>query len=590
MRPFVGSSIATLSAALSAQSLPRIANIEMPLRVLLRTSARSTSRRCPTQRMLRRMVQDVFGIVGTTQGPFTIEEAVAEGGFGVVYRALHGAFRAPVALKCLKIPTIPAAQRAIFLERFREEAEMLFRLSANIPEVVRPLHYDVITLNSGLIVPFIALEWLDGRTLWGFIEDRAACGQKPIDCLEAGRILTPVARALEVAHRFPGASGTICVVHRDIKPANIFLTKMRGVDIIKILDFGIAQARDNVSVIAGQMTQSNDTVPLAFTPRYGAPEQWAPKRFGTTGPWTDVWGLAITYLELLAGRAAIDGDPVAIMGTVLDEKRRPTPRSEGIRVPDAIENVMLRALALHPRDRHADAGAFWDDMEQALATVTRSYAPGSRRSPPVRPPSGGYAAVIPGAVPQENNDVLPEEPRSISATKPVTLERSVIDLKVDVDIPPPSRRPESVGAASQSNSNANLDTPSASRPVPSSSMNVDVGSGGSPGARRNNPPAHIVLPSRSSDRPSTSSGRAGSSASILPEPAPEVGTMLGVPVALAAAGVFVRVLDYVGGKYWLGTEHVDIGPLRLTWIAGILIGAGAVLALARLFQYLARQA
>lgn len=66
--------------------------------------------------------------------------------------------------------------------------------------------------------------------------------------------------------------------------------------------------------------------------------------------------------------------------------------------------------------------------------------------------------------------------------------------------------------------------------------------------------------------------------------------MLGVPVALAAAGVFVRVLDYVVSTYWLGTQRVDIGPLRLTWIAGILIGAGAVLALARLLRYLARQA
>lgn len=540
--------------------------------------------------MLRGMAQDVFGIVGTTQGPFTIEEAVAEGGFGVVYRALHGAFRAPVALKCLKISTIPEVQRAVFLERFREEAEMLFRLSANIPEVVRPLHYDVITLSSGLIVPFIALEWLDGRTLWTFIEERAASGQKPVDCLEAGRMLTPVARALEVAHRFPGPSGTVCVVHRDIKPANIFLTKMRGVDIIKILDFGIAQTRDNVSVIAGQMTQSNEAVPLAFTPRYGAPEQWAPKRFGTTGPWTDVWGLAITYLELLVGRAAIDGDPVAIMGTVLDTKRRPTPRTEGVRVPDVVENVMLKALALHPRDRHPDAGAFWDDMEQALASVTRSYGPGSRRPPPVRPPSGGFAAVVPGAVPAMiagEADVLPDAPRIMSSTKPVTLERSAVDLKVDVDVTPPSRRSEALNAQSASIATSNLDGSSASRSMAVPSLGVDIGGSGTTGPRRNNSsprPASTSSPDRLPPPPNVRA----SAPSVSSEPAPEVGTMLGVPVALAAAGVFVRVLDHVLSTYWLGTERIDIGPLRLTWLAGILIGAGAVLALARLFQYLAR--
>ena len=51
------------------------------------------------------MTEDMFGIVGSTiAGTYDVEKAVAEGGFGVLYRAYHGAFRAPVALKCLKIP------------------------------------------------------------------------------------------------------------------------------------------------------------------------------------------------------------------------------------------------------------------------------------------------------------------------------------------------------------------------------------------------------------------------------------------------------------------------------------------------------
>ncbi len=546
--------------------------------------------------MLRTMAQDVFGIAGTTQGPCIIEEAVAEGGFGVVYKALHGAFRAPVALKCLKIPNIPEAQRASFLERFREEAEMLFRLSANIPEVVRPLHYDVFTLGSGLIVPFIALEWLEGRTLWQFIEDRAAAGLKPIDSIEAARLLTPVARALEVAHRFPGPNGTVCVVHRDIKPANIFLATVRGNEMLKILDFGIAQARDTVQVSAGQITQSSSAIPLAFTPRYGAPEQWAPKRFGTTGPWTDVWGLAITFLELVAGRAAIDGDPVAIMGTVLDEKRRPTPRNEGINVPDVIESVMLRALALDPRDRPADVGVFWDEMEQALANVTRSYAPvPSRRvsaeQPATRAGSGSYAATkAPSSTPE---GVLPDAPpRSVQPAR-VTAPAPSAPLELDLDVAPISRgsrgsrgsdvsNTKPVGSASSSLGPMEFEKTNGKRlATPSSSLDVGLSdSGANPPPRRNSSP-------RVSEEMPASSGRAPSS-SMLPEPAPEVGTMLGMPVALAVGGILVRALDYVASTFWLNTERVDIGPLRLTWVAGVLIGAGAVLAFARLLKYLAR--
>ena len=546
--------------------------------------------------MLRTMAQDVFGIAGTTQGPFIIEEAVAEGGFGVVYKATHGAFRAPVALKCLKIPNIPEAQRGVFLERFREEAEMLFRLSANIPEVVRPLHYDVFTVSSGLIVPFIALEWLEGRTLWQFIEDRAAAGLKPVDSVEAARLLTPVARALEVAHRFPGPNGTVCVVHRDIKPANIFLATVRGNEMLKILDFGIARARDTVQVSAGQMTQSSSNVPLAFTPRYGAPEQWAPKRFGTTGPWTDVWGLAITFLELVAGRAAIDGDPVAIMGTVLDEKRRPTPRNEGVNVPEVIEAVMLRALALDPRDRPSDVGMFWDEMEQALANVTRSYAPVPARRvstqlPATRPGSGSYAATnVPVSTREE---VLPDAPpRSVQSAR-VTAPAPPEPLELSLDVAPVSRGsrgldvPSSKPMSSMSSSlgAVELEKTNGKRlAIPSSSLDVGLSdSGSSPPSRRISSPRVAAV---SEEMPPSS--RRLSSASMLPEPAPEVGTMLGMPVLLAATGALVRALDYVASTFWLNTERVDIGPLRLTWVAGLLIGAGAVLAFARLLKYLAR--
>jgi len=104
----------------------------------------------------------------------------------------------------------------------------------------------------------------------------------------------------------------------------------------------------------------------SFTPAYGAPEQWLPKRFGQTGPWTDVWGLALTMVEVLAAHRLIDGDQAAMMGTVLDPARRPTPRNEGVDVPDEIESVFACALALHPRDRYAEVGTFWDELGQAL--------------------------------------------------------------------------------------------------------------------------------------------------------------------------------------------------------------------------------
>jgi hypothetical protein len=76
--------------------------------------------------------------------------------------------------------------------------------------------------------------------------------------------------------------------------------------------------------------------------------------------------------------------------------------------------------------------------------------------------------------------------------------------------------------------------------------------------------------------------------SISNEPAPDVRTMLGGPVLLAGAGVLLRVLDQIAGWLWLGGERVAFGPLKLTYLAALLIGAGALLALARLLRHLTR--
>src|SRR6187402_1292967 len=297
------------------------------------------------------MVEDVFGIVGSViASAYHVEGVVAEGGFGVVYRAHHGGFRAPVALKLLKVPQQSAAQQAELLELFRAEAELSFRLAASIPAVVRPLHVDAFTTADGRFVPYLVLEWLEGLTLDALIVSRRHQGLPPVGLRKLVRLLTPVARALERAHRFSGPDGTLAIAHRDIKPENIFIAQVAGEEVVKILDFGIGKVRSAASQVAGRLSQDG-RAPMSFTPAYGAPEQWAPRHYGQTGPWTDVWGLALSIVEVLAGRPIINGDPAAMMGIALDPQRRPTPRNEGVDLPAEVEAVFARALALDPRDR-----------------------------------------------------------------------------------------------------------------------------------------------------------------------------------------------------------------------------------------------
>ena len=322
------------------------------------------------------MAQDVFGIVGgVVAGAYKVERVVAEGGFAVVYRAYHSGFRAPVALKCLKVQAqLSGSHQQRFLEQFQREAELLFRLSASLPQVVRPLHVDALRTPRGEFVPFLALEWLEGETLDAVITRRRERREPPFQLPELIELLTPVARALERAHNFAGPEGAVSIVHRDLKPENIFIAEVAGERVVKILDFGIAKAKSVASQVAGRASQLGGGI-ASFTPAYGAPEQWSPRRFGQTGPWTDVWGFALTLVEALAGHPIIEGDHAAMMGHALDPVRRPTPRTEGVRVSDAVERVFARALALDPRERHAHAGVFWEDLLAARAAPELRLSP-----------------------------------------------------------------------------------------------------------------------------------------------------------------------------------------------------------------------
>jgi len=395
------------------------------------------------------MAEDVFGIVGSViASVYHVECVVAEGGFGVVYRAHHGGFRAPVALKLLKVPQQDPQQQQAFLELFRSEAELLFRLSASLPAVVRALHVDSFISKDGRFVPYLVLEWLEGMTLEALIAQRRQANLPPVSLRKLVRLLTPVARALERAHNFSGPDGVVSIVHRDLKPENIFIAQVAGEETVKILDFGIGKVKGVASQVAGRVSQDGGA-PTAFTPAYGAPEQWAPRHYGQTGPWTDVWGLALCLVEVMLGRTAIEGDPATMMGIALDPKRRPTPRTEGIEVPDAVEAVFSRALSLDPRARPKHAGIFWNELTAALeqpAPVPQSrgleladdleFDPSSLRKVPSLRASAPYS--VPLAAPSRPPVARPAAPaasvRAVAASMPFI----VPDLELTP--PPVSRR------------------------------------------------------------------------------------------------------------------------------------------------------
>lgn len=493
------------------------------------------------------MADDVFGVAGTTQANhFRVEKAVAEGGFAVVYRAHHDMFRAPVALKCLKVPaTLSADQKKAFLEKFREEAELLFRLSAVIQAVVRPLQVGTLDLPNRF-VPFLALEWLEGESLDAIRTKRADKGEPPIAMHKLVKLLAPIAHALDQAHRLPGPNGAEVVVHCDIKPDNLFLSTTGGVQTMKILDFGIARVKSATSRMAGKMTSVAEIT--AFTPQYGAPEQWAPETYGQTGPWTDVYSLAISMVDMVAGRPPLDGSIAAMMFAVTNKESRPTPRSMGITVSDAVERCFARALAVEPAKRTPTVAEFWRELEGALQIRSSFATLDPRKDESVPPPAFdlpplGAAPAVPKSAPTL------EAPRAGGELP--ALELPVPPVKKPVA--PVVRVVDPVDLEAEEQSMA-LQLQPASRRAPASRRDVP-------------PPSQHALRTLEAVRPVATTS---------------VMSKLSTPIILAVLAMAIMIADQI---YFRTTgAQFAVGPARAYWIAAPLVGLAAIVAFVKLMS------
>jgi len=337
--------------------------------------------------------RDPFGWTGVViDGRYRVGDAVGEGGFGVVYAGKRLDTDEPIAVKFLKLDgAVSFAQRGRFLSRFVGEGKLLSHLGELTPGVVRAIDVGAATAPSGVWTPYLVLEWLDGVTLEEELAARLERGLGGRTLREAIELLEPAARAVDVAHEH-GA------VHRDIKPANLVVTEVGGRRTLKILDFGVAtvmrELRERAEAVSAGAPRH------AFWPPYGAPEQFE-QRYGATGPWTDVFALALVLVELVAGRRALSGDDVdELYRQAADTARRPTLRTLGVESSDEVERVLQQALEVEPRRRHRRAGDFWD----ALVAATRAAPP-----PPVDASAApAEAAGTPGAAPEEAADDVEE--------------------------------------------------------------------------------------------------------------------------------------------------------------------------------------
>jgi serine/threonine protein kinase len=296
---------------------------------------------------------------------YRIEHLVGEGGFAVVYLAEHTIWKQPVAVKFFSgLSQAPAEHREELLHQFIQEGALLTELSSQSAGIVQARDVGACTTPSGQWVPYMVLEWLDGTSLEAILQQDQRQGLAWTEEEVVG-FLKRILPILDVAHRRG-------IAHRDIKPANIFVmgSAARAPETpCKLLDFGVAKMVSEQAKLNAALAKTGVAI-TSFTPRYGAPEQFA-RSFGATGPWTDVYSIALVASEMLAGKAALQGEDLVQFGfSSANPAQRPTPRSLGAQVSDHLEAALEKALAVSPTDRFANAGEFLENILAAAGPRT----------------------------------------------------------------------------------------------------------------------------------------------------------------------------------------------------------------------------
>jgi serine/threonine protein kinase/dipeptidyl aminopeptidase/acylaminoacyl peptidase len=268
---------------------------------------------------------------GVRLGPYEILAAIGAGGMGEVYRARDTSLSRDVALKILPEVFAHDPDR---IARLRREAQLL--ASLNHPNVGA-----IYGLDESRGIPVLVLELVEGPTL----ADRLTRG--PIPCDEGLPIARQIADALEAAHERG-------VVHRDLKPANI---KLRSDGTVKVLDFGLAKARDAAAAASDVSLSPTLTSPamtqmgiVLGTAPYMSPEQACGK---TVDKSSDIWAFGCVLFEMLTGKRAFDGGAVTeIIAAVV--RAEPEWSCLPTETPDSIRRLLRRCLEKDRKRRLAD--------------------------------------------------------------------------------------------------------------------------------------------------------------------------------------------------------------------------------------------
>lgn len=269
---------------------------------------------------------------------YHVVRKVGEGGMSYVYLAHDVATQERYAIKILS-PSLSKDENA--MARLRREAALGIRLAhPNVCHIMR-----MGETEDGLV--YVVMPYVEGEIL----SDRNYRVGKTT-MADAVKFIGEIAAGLHVAH-------LMTIIHRDLKPENIMICKRAdGVEYAVVMDFGLAKERK----AGGELQKLTATGIILGTPEFMSPEQLRGKALDSR---TDIYSLALMTYEMLTGKLPFEGKNQQEM-MIARLRLDPIPaRNRRPELPEAVDTVLLKAMARAPEDRYQTAPEFAQALRAA---------------------------------------------------------------------------------------------------------------------------------------------------------------------------------------------------------------------------------
>ncbi|HOD67248.1 MAG TPA: serine/threonine-protein kinase, partial [candidate division Zixibacteria bacterium] len=263
-------------------------------------------------------------------GRYQITGTLGRGAMGLVYRGIDPAINRPVALKTIRLDFVNDP------EEMKELKERLYREAQAAGKLSHPNIVTIYDVGSEGPLQYIAMEYLEGRTLEEIIKKKTKFNYRIF-----AEIIIQVCSALQYAHE----QG---IVHRDIKPANLMVLRDYRV---KVMDYGIAR------IDTSSMTKTGIAM---GTPNYISPEQLKGQKSDHRA---DIFSLGVVMYEMLLGKRPFKGENITSLIYAIINQEPDKPSDVNPTIPLLFDHVIMKALKKDPAQRYQRAGEIAVDLK-----------------------------------------------------------------------------------------------------------------------------------------------------------------------------------------------------------------------------------